>query len=123
MLKGIRAFYFLTALFIMVGCHKSTPTDTPGMQIIRKAYGRVAAPKTARSLETFKSLTRNMNMVDVVKQCGLPDEEAGSGLSYFIYYLQDGSEVAIANDGQKLFNIIYRDPSGKSSYLWSEEGL
>ncbi len=54
-----------------------------------------SSPKTARDFANFRNLRPNMSMNDVVKRCGEPDELGGSGISIFIYHLDDGSLITI----------------------------
>lgn len=63
------------------------------------------APKTARTLDAFKSLRADMTMVDVVRRCGIPDEHHGSGIYIFTYLLDDGSIVAIGTGDLK--SLLY----------------
>ena len=53
------------------------------------------APRTARHIEAFRSLTHQMTMAEVVRKCGVPDELQGSGIEIFIYHMKDGSIVVI----------------------------
>jgi hypothetical protein len=52
-------------------------------------------PATARSIQQFRKITPQMTMKDVIKLCGLPDIDTGSGLYVFEYKLADGSAVFI----------------------------
>ena len=63
------------------------------------------APRTARTLDAFKSLHADMTMVDVVRRCGIPDEHHGSGIYIFTYLLDDGSIVAIGTGDLK--SLLY----------------
>jgi hypothetical protein len=76
------------------------------------------APKTARDIEAFRSLRRAMTMMDVVRKCGLPDEDQGSGLHVFVYRLRDGSAVYIGTgDLKSLLYAKHVDKSGKATPL------
>ena len=75
------------------------------------------APKTARDIGPFRSLTKAMTMADVVRKCGLPDEHRGSGLYIFVYYLRDNSTVIVCTGDLKTLHITYGDKSGKSTVL------
>jgi phosphopantetheinyl transferase (holo-ACP synthase) len=74
------------------------PQTIPAEILIRNA------PKTARRLELFRSITSKMTMADVVRLCGIPDELQGSGLHIFIYHLEDGSIVAIGTGDLKVLD-------------------
>ena len=79
------------------------------------------APKTARDIEAFRSLRKEMKMVDVVRKCGLPDEHQGSGIYIFVYRLQDGTTVRIGTANLKsLLYVQHVDKSGKSTPLIPE---
>ena len=53
------------------------------------------APQTVRTVDCFRSFTEGNSMVDVARKCGPPDEHQGSGISIFIYDMDDGSIVAV----------------------------
>jgi hypothetical protein len=81
------------------------------------------APKTARRIDAFRSLSRTMRMADVVHKCGLPDEHQGSGIFIFVYYLDDGTTVMIGTpDLKELFYVRHFDKLGKSTSLIPEIG-
>ena len=91
-------------------------TDIP--QLIPEEIIVANAPKTTRSVEPFRSLTRAMTMVDVVRRCGVPDEHQGSGIYIFIYHLDDGSIVAVGTaDLKRLIYVSHFEVSGKGSEL------
>jgi hypothetical protein len=76
------------------------------------------APPTSRRIEMFRSLTRTMTMADVVRKCGVPDEDQGSGLYVFVYHLEDGSDVVIGTpDLKQLLYVSHRKKSGSSDLL------
>lgn len=58
-------------------------------------FGIFNAPPTARQVSCFTSFEQSSTMMDVVRKCGIPDEDIGSGLMIFVYHLTDGSEVVI----------------------------
>ena len=74
-------------------------------------------PKTARDIAPFRSLSKMMTMVDVVRKCGLPDEDQGSGIHIFIYHLRDGSAVSVITGDLKTLHIAHVDKSGKFTFL------
>jgi hypothetical protein len=81
------------------------------------------APKTARTVARFRKLTKNTTMSEIVSRCGRPDELAGSGTNIFIYYLDDGSLIAIGATGPTV-PILYANRitySGKPSSLLPEK--
>jgi hypothetical protein len=79
------------------------------------------APKTARDIEPFRSLNKSMTMVDVVRKCGLPDEDQGSGIHIFVYYLDSGTRVRIGTpDLRKLIYVRHVDYFGRSTSLIPE---
>jgi hypothetical protein len=135
------AVLLIAELMVLAGCNRMRVTSTPQATPTTRPYEtetKVAlprymtdmpqpmpeqimianAPKTARSVEVFRSLTRTMTMADVVRRCGVPDEHQGSGIYIFIYHLEDGSVVAVGTaDLKKLFYVDHFDPSGKASHL------
>jgi len=73
------------------------------------------APPTARDIDRFKHITATMSMEDVVRICGVPDQETGSGIHIFIYKLDDSSEIWIGTgDLKKLLYIKRRFSDGRS---------
>ncbi len=76
------------------------------------------APKKAQSVECFRSLRRGMSMEAVVQKCGRPDDQLGSGIYIFVWRLADGSTVTIGTPYlEKICDVRYLDPKGKSSIL------
>jgi hypothetical protein len=76
------------------------------------------APKKARSVDCFRSLRRGMSMEAVVQKCGSPDDQLGSGSYIFVWRLADGSTVSIGTPHlEKICDVRYLDPNGKSSIL------
>lgn len=76
------------------------------------------APKTARSIQCFRSFTNNSAMTDVVRKCGIPDEHQGSGIYIFLYDMKDGSLVAVGSaDLQRLLYVTHIESAGSSSLL------
>ncbi len=76
------------------------------------------APETARHIDAFRSLKRAMTMADVVRQCGPPDLDVGSGFYIFIYNLDDGSTVRVeTGDLKRLLCVIHDEKSGKRESL------
>lgn len=55
-------------------------------------------------------------MLDIVKKCGVPDENRGSGISIFVYRLRDGSSVNIGTgDMSHLFYMNHVTTTGSKS--------
>ncbi len=80
------------------------------------------AKKKAENVRCFRSLTPAMSIQDVVQRCGRPDQEAGSGIYIFLYYLRNGSTVAIGTaDLNRTDHVTYTDPTGKSESLLHPE--
>ena len=76
------------------------------------------APKTARDIKSFSSLRTEMTMADIVRKCGLPDKDVGSGIYIFVYRLRDGSTVRIGTSNLKfLIYVRHVDKSGKAKSL------
>ena len=73
------------------------------------------APQTARVLEPFQRIFPKMTGADVVKLCGNPDEIGGSGITIFIYHLQDGTSVLIGDSGSGVMYVYHVDIFGKST--------
>lgn len=79
------------------------------------------SPKTARDFANFRNLRSNMSMKDIVKLCGEPDEIGGSGISIFMYHLDDGSLIAIgaADTNAHVLYANHIDTDGKSTPLFA----
>ena len=60
-----------------------------------------AGGKTSRDLADFKVIKKLKTIMDVVRECGRPDEVGGSGPTIFIYHLEDGSLVVIGSNGAR----------------------
>jgi len=77
------------------------------------------APKTSRNLACFRRLKRTMSMTEVVRQCGEPDELGNRGVNVFIYYLVDGSLLAIeaANAKDPILSASHIETNGELATL------
>jgi isopenicillin-N N-acyltransferase like protein len=76
------------------------------------------APPTARRLDAFKRIKASMSMEDVVRLCGVPDQDVGSGIYVFIYKLDDGSTVRIGTaDLKKLLYVQVHLSDGQNADL------
>jgi hypothetical protein len=76
------------------------------------------APEKTQGVGCFRTLKPKMSMYTVVRKCGRPDEEVGSGIYIFVWDLADGSTVSIeAPTLQRIDDVSYTDPSGKTSSL------
>ena len=56
------------------------------------------APEKAKTVDCFRAFTPETSVDMVVKKCGRPDEEVGSGISIFLwqqFVSPDGSTVSI----------------------------
>jgi hypothetical protein len=101
-----------------------------GIDVERRQFGHATSssstaylrkpntPPTARIIGPFRSLTATMTIADVVLRCGVPDEDIGSGISIFLYHLQDGSTVSIGAVNQSpITGVTIVDGSGKVTDL------
>jgi hypothetical protein len=64
-----------------------------------------------------------MTMLEVVGQCGEPDELGGSGINIFIYHLDDGSLVAVGATSmtEPLLYANHIATTGQTSSLFPAE--
>ena len=59
-----------------------------------------------------------MSMEDIVRLCGIPDHNTGSGIYIFIYDLNDGSKIRIGTpDLKQLYYVRVDSNDGKSADL------
>jgi hypothetical protein len=63
------------------------------------------ASKTARQVSCFESFKSDSTMLDVVRECGVPDQHAGSGIYIFVYYMDDCSTVTVGTPDLKRLAI------------------
>ena len=114
--KGVKSLLFLLIAFELVGCvsaqKQTVVVDQPQQrwgvdqpQQIAAELGVSEFPVTTRTIDSFRKITSDMTMKDVVALCGLPDSDIGSGLSVFKYKLTDGSVVLIGTGDRK--HLIY----------------
>src|SRR6266403_4163653 len=68
------------------------PLNTP--ESIAKAMFR-DAPENSQDVKCFLALTPTMSVDQVVKKCGRPDAEVGSGIYIFVWNMPKGSSVSI----------------------------
>jgi hypothetical protein len=75
-------------------------------------------PATRRDLAYFSLFDSRNTMMDVVRKCGTPDYDAGSGLYVFIYNLEDGSRIAVSTaDLKRLAAIGHLTVDGRTELL------
>jgi hypothetical protein len=117
--------FMLCVLLVLVGCGRSEPSKTPSpstadtSQLVRDTIKVPDAPKTARRIDAFRSLRPTMTMAEVVRQCGYPDSDIGSGIHIFVYRLDDGSTVRIGTpDLQRMLYATHTEKSGKEDSLF-----
>jgi hypothetical protein len=80
-----------------------TPVRGPG-----PAASAPAAVATARTIEIFERVTAGMSMAEVMRLCGAPDEEVGSGIFIYLYRLSDGSFVRVGTpDKERLLYVVH----------------
>ena len=76
------------------------------------------APDNKQDINCFRSLTVKMSVNDVVKKCGRPDEELGSGLYIFVWHMPNGSAVSIGTPYlERIGPVRFTDASGKTTVL------
>jgi hypothetical protein len=129
-----RRFFLLSLL--MAGCKKtsmekqqallldqqepeaSLPRSTETHQNIARAMFPNAPGKT-KSVDCFRTLTPEMSVQAVVRKCGRPDEEVGSGAIFtFVWHMPDGSSVSIGTSTlERISEVKYTNESGNSSSL------
>ena len=57
-------------------------------------------------------------MIDVVRKCGVPDEQQGSGIAIFLYDMDDGSLVVVGTaDFKRLLYMNHIEKFQSSSLL------
>src|SRR5438067_6794354 len=72
-------------------------------------------PPTARTIEVFHRIKRQMSMKQVIDICGVPDEDIGSGIHIYVYKLADGSLLRIGTpDKKRLIYVAHVLPNGEA---------
>lgn len=123
---NMRRHLFTIVLFLITalvaGLCKASPRDiTPPNGAFQEIH---AAQKSAtvRTIERFRRIERRMSMKDVIKLCGQPDRDIGSGIHIYVYQLIDGSEVRVGTpDDKKIIYVIHVMPDGDQSDLLRSE--
>jgi hypothetical protein len=76
------------------------------------------APDNKQDINCFRLLTGEVSVNDVVKKCGRPDQELGSGLYIFVWHMPDGSYVSIGTPYlERIGPVRLTDASGKATIL------
>ena len=61
----------------------------------------------ARTLERFQRIKRRMSMKEVIRLCGEPDGDIGSGIHIYVYELTDGSVVRVGTpDNKRIMYVV-----------------
>jgi|SRR6266481_6593870 len=112
-------FQLLGQQSIVKRCESSkSPSRVEDNQPIPEQLKILDAPKTAREIGCFNSLSKNSTMIDVVRKCGVPDKHLGSGVYIFGYYMSDCSVVSVSTpDLQRL--VMKHVKHGKATVLLS----
>jgi len=100
----------------MIGALKQ-PSEQETPEAIAKAMFP-NAPDNKQDINCFRSLTVKMSVSDVVEKCDRPDEELGSGLYIFIWYMPAGSTVSIGTPHlERIGPVRLTDAFGKTTIL------
>lgn len=97
--------------------------ECQGRKFIRKeiSFAQVRAVQKSTAIctvERFLRIKRRMSMKDVIKLCGRPDRDIGSGIHIYVYQLADNSEVRVGTpDDHKLMYVVHVLPDGKKHDL------
>ncbi len=71
-----------------------------------------------RTIKVFRSIKRRMSMKEVIRLCGEPDKDIGSGIHIYIYKLADGSVVRVGTpDDKRIMYVVHVAANGKERYL------
>ena len=73
---------------------------------IKQAFPNIDAPPTTRNIEPFYKIKKDMSPSDIIKICGYPDIDIGSGFFIWLYKLNDNSSVTIRLSRSPI-NIMY----------------
>jgi hypothetical protein len=106
-------------------------TNNPGGQVAPSQNQEISGipnelrlpgtPDTARETDCFRRFSNRSSMADVVKKCGLPDEQLGSGIAIFVYHMRDGSTVSVGTPDLKRLFYVYHGQKGKTADLLNRE--
>jgi hypothetical protein len=95
----VRIFALGLSAILLCGCVTLT-TDTNSMNsLFYKNLTPSAiqipgcAQTTARQLEPYRTLQKWMSFKDICKIVGGPDKDIGSGISVYLYSMEDGSNI------------------------------
>jgi len=85
--------------------------------VLRRIAERVAGtdelPATARTLAPFLKMNEKTTMSQLFRAVGVPDDDGGSGLHIYVYFLNDGSKVLVGTGGgEPIAYITHVKPNG-----------
>jgi len=76
------------------------------------------APAKTQSSECFRFVTHKTPVHSVIQKCGRPEDDIGSGVHIFVWYLADGTVVYIDTPYlERIYSAGYTDRSGKTTVL------
>ena len=107
-------------VLLSCGCRARIKPVTPDETVVagQPPLPTSAKPPVMRSIECFNRIKAEMTMDEVIKICGLPDDDIGSGIHIYIYQLSNGSTVRIGTpDRKRLFYVVHLQPNEKAHYL------
>jgi hypothetical protein len=109
--SSLRLVAFALAAELLAACAVSPPArTTPTPQAAQS--NSTPTPQAAKlSLADFSFLQLGMAYEDIQARVGDADEQIGSGITNYVYYLNDGSELSLTFYPEDvLFSVSRYDP-------------
>ena len=76
-----------------------------------------ATPKTC-SAKALRRIKSKMSMKRIIKLCGEPEKDIGSGIHIYVYELEDGSSVWVGTpDRKRIIYVTHVLPDGEKRVI------
>jgi hypothetical protein len=110
------------ALIVFVGfgtaSAQSSNSNLPVKSFISQPLNAGKSFSKPRTIKMFRRIKRQMSMKQIIRLCGEPDKDIGSGIHIYVYKLADGSVVQVGTpDDKKILYVVQGTANGKDRYL------
>lgn len=110
-------FTFATCL-IFISADILFAQDRNASSPLKSLGSQITSRSETRTIKVFRSIKRRMSMKEVIRLCGEPDKDIGSGIHIYIYKLADGSVVRVGTpDDKQVMYVVHVAANGKERYL------
>ena len=113
-----RILYAFVICLIFISANSAFASNGNAYSSNKKTKFQVINKIKPCTIKVFRSIKRRTSMKEVVRLCGEPSADIGSGIHIYVYKLPGGSEVRIGTpDDKQIMYIAHVAPNGKKRNL------